>query len=786
MDLEHIAIDFYERNCADCKDRKPVRLPNLLQLVQQKTREQQAQAERARRATEIEAADVEARTKRRLALRAGTDRATSEILDILDRLDHNPTSQDSEVLAETARAVADKFDEHIQEALFELADAGGWTRTEAAIEALNVVSRDRSRLAGVALKAFARGDALDSAGSIVSKHLDRSHEPLVEAAMPSLIYLASPVPSGMGMAGRPGDDEPLLASYRLFPAIAKATIAAMLHSPHKDDRIHACHAVVALTGEDHGLVPAVASSLIASLQLPDDHYGQEGSAGQAVARTFAEAMLFLPDEIDSILQGAMTAVSGPAREELFQTYEKVLRSQEAGPERPPTDADNVAFQRIVEVLAQRPRDGRFNLAGSFAREEMPSHPSLVDANAEVLLGAAALIAGDLENPYSSLLDPRPDALKAIEEETHRLELATALNALADVIGSAAGRNPKTVGQQLVQTLDRLEDGHGRLRAALVVSLGILARSRDGLAIALPELYTAMMDSAVGVRAAGASAYSKLASGSSDDLPDLIHQSYLVLLADPYVAVHMAALRALEEINLPERFRADALERVAVLIITYAKEGRDDGFLAICIEQFARLSRENKNLTVDTLRFLVDILGRMSPSEAARFIVHHGRQFQGTPGFAKLLVKLLADQKTYDFHLDDLTEELGAVSASEINELDEEIRTAWKTCLDRGVDLTDELLEVFTVAGAWNAAAELARQANAQLDDSRWNRPHKLYAAAREAAAKLEHSAATGETNAVTSSAAEWRQIYQEIGKDDEENAEARNPLKGVRFPSEDE
>ncbi len=33
MDLEHVAIDFYERNCIGCQDRRPVRLPNLLELA---------------------------------------------------------------------------------------------------------------------------------------------------------------------------------------------------------------------------------------------------------------------------------------------------------------------------------------------------------------------------------------------------------------------------------------------------------------------------------------------------------------------------------------------------------------------------------------------------------------------------------------------------------------------------------------------------------------------------------------------------------------------------------
>jgi hypothetical protein len=33
MDLEAVALDFYDRNCAGCKNRQPVRLPNFSEIV---------------------------------------------------------------------------------------------------------------------------------------------------------------------------------------------------------------------------------------------------------------------------------------------------------------------------------------------------------------------------------------------------------------------------------------------------------------------------------------------------------------------------------------------------------------------------------------------------------------------------------------------------------------------------------------------------------------------------------------------------------------------------------
>src|SRR3990167_1385053 len=75
MDFEHIALDFYDRNCVGCKDRQPVRLPNLLQLVEKRERELQHREEQSRLAAERETAQVEARRGRRRSLREGADAA---------------------------------------------------------------------------------------------------------------------------------------------------------------------------------------------------------------------------------------------------------------------------------------------------------------------------------------------------------------------------------------------------------------------------------------------------------------------------------------------------------------------------------------------------------------------------------------------------------------------------------------------------------------------------------------------------------------------------------------
>jgi hypothetical protein len=149
------------------------------------------------------------------------------IFDILDRLDHSPTDRDRKVLCEIARTVPDRFDEAVQDALFDLAEAGGWARTEAALEALTEVAPDKNGLAKTALAALARGEAPRSGGPIVARWLDRSRKELVPPAMSALIHLASPI-SGM------------------FPEMVRDGICVLLRQPDKRTRIEACNAASAV------------------------------------------------------------------------------------------------------------------------------------------------------------------------------------------------------------------------------------------------------------------------------------------------------------------------------------------------------------------------------------------------------------------------------------------------------------------------------------------------------------------------------------------------------------
>jgi hypothetical protein len=209
--------------------------------------------------------------------------------------------------------------------------------------------------------------------------------------------------------------------------------------------------------------------MIASLRLPDDHY-DEGSAGDAVARTLAQAMKSSPEEIDDIIQRSTVSLSSDERRVIFRVYTELLWRRWNATPISITAAEKLALDRIVQIFTQRPSDERLGDAAAFLRSHAADYPDLLEIHVSTLLGAAALISTDLEHPYSFLLDPRPDGLKILESQTREISLNSALEVVTEVIGVAAARKPHMIGKEVVQTLAGLGDTHDRLKAALVFAM----------------------------------------------------------------------------------------------------------------------------------------------------------------------------------------------------------------------------------------------------------------------------------------------------------------------------
>jgi hypothetical protein len=285
-----------------------------------------------------------------------------------------------------------------------------------------------------------------------------------------------------------------------------------------------------------------------------------------------------------------------------------------------------------------------------------------------LLGAAALIAADLEAPQSPLADLslKPDLLRQLEAQGRRQTLYTTFQAILEPIGALAGKKPDSIGKLLLKTFDGLGDEHRYLKAGLVRALGRMGVAPAASQLVLPALYQAMTSQSPMVRAASAEAYGRIAENGADDLPSLVHDTFLLLLFDPYVVVHSAAVHALQRVDIPAQFSQRVLTGVVTIIGAYEKSHSDDHLLAECLEQFLGLRAQKKrSLDAATGKRVLAILDNMKTDETARFVGHNGCYLRAVVGYGQMLLKLLGDPTLDDYQVDDLVDELRHLDRAEI-------------------------------------------------------------------------------------------------------------------------
>jgi hypothetical protein len=120
-DLTFLALDFHDRNCVGCPNRKPVGQPNLSILVQEREAARATEsAYTARREAEAAAARG-ARDAVRQVLRCGLAPPLADVVDQIEELDHGANA---DRLIETARLAPEVFTPPLVEYAFTLLESG--------------------------------------------------------------------------------------------------------------------------------------------------------------------------------------------------------------------------------------------------------------------------------------------------------------------------------------------------------------------------------------------------------------------------------------------------------------------------------------------------------------------------------------------------------------------------------------------------------------------------------------------------------------------------------------
>lgn len=419
----------------------------------------------------------------------------------------------------------------------------------------------------------------------------------------------------------------------------------------------------------------------------------------------------------------------------------------------------------------------------FLRHDAERYVDLVERHVDALLGAMAILTEEEVSASSSFLQLHlpPNPFAALEAGHRKNALHWLVDAVAQLIGKTAAQRPEVIGRALLSVLERVDEEHDNLKAALVMALGGMAQNRRTLPLILPPLYGAMTGRSQRVRAAAATAYGKVINRDPDDLPPLLHDTFITLLSDPYVVVHSAALEVLDRRWLP----SDHDQRLTVIVfeLVRAHSGAEGNkhILRLALDVLLGFERREGDLLrrPAVAKFVVDMIIRCEPYDAAKLLCHHAKQLMPAPNFVKSVLQILSDDAGNEYRVDDLLDVLREVSAAQMRPVADEFVAAIHACSLKGHYVVDRGVEMLTAAGLWGHAVRLSELEETRWGDSQWDRPRKLQSQMRVLECSIEQASSRGDLRGVKEVLAEFRRVEKERNEDERKHHARRDPLHGI-------
>ena len=114
----------------------------------------------------------------------------------------------------------------------------------------------------------------------------------------------------------------------------------------------------------------------------------------------------------------------------------------------------------------------------------------------------------------------------------------------------------------------------------------------------------------------------------------------MLLRDPHVVVHQAAVRVLPRLAVPRVLRRDVALAALDLAEAYRHNSGQDGFLVECVLILARMLDEFGQLSTKLRAHLVEVLKEVDPQILKYELWSLSYHFRGEPSFACLVARTL--------------------------------------------------------------------------------------------------------------------------------------------------
>lgn len=498
-----------------------------------------------------------------------------------------------------------------------------------------------------------------------------------------------------------------------------------------------------------------------------------------VRRSLAAALLHAPVDTDLLIAQYFEGANSEGEARLAGVYDEMFRFSVLGKATLSELAVLTVLQRIVKLAGASKNLEVLNEIVQIFRGEPEEMSAVVRKNLDLVLGAAAVLDDRIEafdeDQKNRTLEPGATMLDVLEADNFRSALYYLKEAFASSAAKAA-EGDRAATASYVDCLSKIDESRDGLASTLLREANHLISSPEGLNLVLPELYTALVGASNLQRAAAAEALEHAGNRRIEDLPELVLEAFVLLLRDPYVIVHKAAVRALNNIPLPPRLEGSANLALFQLIQVYSteKDGRD--FLTRCMElylhRFATEQQLGRGLAAWFIKLLKDIPVRSN----VRDFNSMARYLKDDPSYVDLIISVLDDTAVSQYREEDVTRLAYHIPNTEVLKRAGDLAQVAIRRRDR-IPVVGAIVEILTRAGAWDQAVEAMEASWAQLQDTVQMRPRKWSLRKQVVAVQFEAAVASGNVALQIALKAQWESLDEALREDKELYAQRRNPLQ---------
>lgn len=795
MNLEDLALDFYEENCRECADRSPSGFlgDTIASFADAKRATLQVRDDRARAEAEALRRQRDERSARRARRGAGEPYPSVAQLERVGRLDPSdgpPQATDIEWLTRTASLAPEVITDATIAELVELAQPPEvpWATREA-VQAVLVPLTAAGRVPKATASSIALGNLRTGAGAEAGKLLVAASEVLhanevtadiahsvVELAGRSSDPLVRTLSRFSGEAAVADPAPLLLCAFQNLDAVV-AAIEEMLASaligaeppllgpdgqplrvhttetndPKVADRLRsiAAGACQPLLDAIPGVVSRLVEALARSLEAPDwDRYDAPPSS--EITKTLAHILHRRYSEVAPLLVDVAPRLSEEGRRSLFKAVSRTLHDiGRNGASANVSDLVQLTVDRLTGDWGQPVATDAAVALSDLAR----SRPALLVGRAADLVGALVVEITQAVPEVPDLVVP-PNPLAALDAYG-RLQLREArVVQLQSAVGRLVEAGADDAVHALFVLLDTEDSGSPEainVRSGATRLLGKVGARAVHLPFVVPRLYSGLLHTEPEVRAAAVRSWVDLAR-QPQSLPSTLLDLLPTLVFDGPVILPVLDLIA--HLNLLEERRLDLLTSVARIAIGMHDTSFDgtEAVIAGCVRALRALAHgladERAEVPLGTALIVSDRLAAHDLRDV--LAAPWPRRLANSGAFAERALSVLASPELADYfnapNLDVQVALLGCPYGLGLQPIERFIKVTDLHLPDHPWSAL-EMVEVLQRAARWDDAAVVAEHIATAIPASREYQARRELAvaivqlAAEEA--RLRAGAATG-------------------------------------------